>query len=115
MNSATEFLIEAQEQEEAMKATARTYTDTETGFICRLYTSNDSSKFHLIYEGNRAENAPTDGTEVNGFYIAAHTGATIKLNTGKKIFVDSGNFYHLKGGEQATHRKFVGFKTFTKI
>lgn len=98
-----------------MEATARTYTDTETGLICRLHTSNDSSKYHLIYEGNKGENDPTDGTEVNGFYIAAHTGATIKLNTGKKIFVNSGEFYHLKEGEKATHRKFIGFKTFTRI
>jgi len=93
--------------------TQRTYTDVETGYNCRLHTSNDASKFHLIYEGQGEKIA--DGSEVNGFYISAHTGAEIKLNTGKKIFVDRGNFYNLKEGEKVTHRKFIGFKKFTKI
>jgi hypothetical protein len=93
--------------------TQRTYTDAETGYNCRLHTSNDASKFHLIYEGQGEKIA--DGCEVNGFYISAHTGAEIKLNTGKKIFVDRCNFYNLKEGEKVTHRKFIGFKKFTKI
>ena len=96
-----------------MQATKRVYTDIESGMSCRLYTSNDASKFHLIYEGQNE--AIADGSEVNGFYISAHTGAEIKLNTKKKIFVDRGNFYHLKDGEIVTHRKFVGFSKFTKL
>lgn len=90
-----------------LQSTKRTYRNTETGENARLYASLDYSKFHLIYE---------DGNEVNGaFYIAAHTGAEIKLNTCKKIFVNSGEFYHLKEGEKVTHRKFIGFKRFLKI
>lgn len=96
-----------------MQQTQRTYTDAETGYKTRLYTSLDGSEFHLIYEGQHDKIA--DGSEVNGFYISAHTGAEIKLNTGKKIFIGSGNFYHLKQGEQVTARKFVGFSRFTKI
>lgn len=95
-----------------MNPTQRTYTDAETGHNTRLYTSLDNSKFHLIYEGQKDI---ADGTEVNGFYISAHTGAEIKLNTGKKIFIDRGNFYHLKEGEKVTHRKFIGFSKFIKI
>ena len=96
-----------------MQPTQRTYTDAETGHNTRLYTSLDGSKFHLIYEGQHNEIA--DGSEVNGFYISAFTATEIKLNTGKKIFVSSGSFYHLKEGEKVTHRKFVGMGGFRKI
>lgn len=97
-----------------MTPTKRTYTDVETGYNCRLFTSQDASKYHLIYEANGPE-APADGSEVNGFYIAAHTGATIKTNLGKQIFVNSGQFYCYKAGEQVIARKFVGFNRFTKV
>lgn len=96
-----------------MLPTQRTYTDAETGYNTRLYTSQDGSKFHLIYEGQ--PDIIADGSEVNGFYIAAHSGAEIKLNTGKKIYVSCGSFYHLKEGEKITHRKFIGFPKFVKI
>ena len=89
--------------------TQRTYIDVETGNRCRLYTSNDASKYHLIHEGQN------EGSEVNRFYIAAHTGNTIRLNNGKEIFVNSGQFYNLKEGETVTHRKFIGFNKFSKI
>ena len=97
-----------------MKQTQRTYTNVETGYNCRLYTSADASKHHLIYEANGPE-APAEGSEVNGFYLAAHSGATIKLNTGKQITLSMGQFYNLKDGERATHRKFTGFNKFSKI
>lgn len=97
-----------------MEATKRTYTNVETGYTCRLYTSCDASKFHLIYENNEPT-APANGSEVNGYYLAAHTGATIKLNTGKQVKVNSGEFYNLKDGEKVTHRKFIGFSKFTKF
>ncbi len=96
-----------------MQPTQRVFLDAETGYKARLYTSLDGSKYHLIYEGQ--SDIIADGCEVNGFYISAHTGAEIKLNTDKKIFVDSGSFYHLKEGERATHRKFIGFKRFSKL
>jgi hypothetical protein len=96
-----------------MTPTQRTYTDVETGYNCRLHTSNDLSKYHLIYEGQH--DIIANGCEVNGFYISAFTPATIRLNTKKEIHLNSGQFYHLKEGEQVTHRKFMGFKKFTKI
>jgi hypothetical protein len=96
-----------------MTATQRTFIDVETGFICRLYTSLDNSQYHLIYEGQHDKIA--DGSEVNGFYISAHTGVEIKLNTGKKVFIDMGNFYHLKEGEKVVAKKYAGFSRFTKV
>lgn len=93
--------------------TQRTYTDIETGYNTRLHTSNDASKYHLVYEGQPEVIA--DGCEVNGFYLMAHTGGEIKLNTGRRITLQMGTFYHLKEGEQVTHRKFIGFKKFSKI
>lgn len=96
-----------------MQATQRTYTDAETGYNCRLYTSQDASKYHLIYEGQPDKIA--DGSKVNGFYICAHTDTTIRTNLKKKIYLNRGTFYHLKEGEQVTHRKFIGFKKFIKI
>jgi len=89
-----------------MTKTKRTYTDTETGLTTHLYTSLDGSKYHLFH---------ADGSEVSGFYISAHTGAEIKLNSGKIVFVDRGNFYHLKEEEKVTHVKYIGFSKFTKI
>lgn len=96
-----------------MTPTKRIYTDVETGYQCRLYTSNDNSKFHLIYEGQPDKIA--DGNEVNGYYLSAHTGTTIRINCKKEIFVSSGQFYNLKEGEKITHRKFIGFPRFAKI
>jgi hypothetical protein len=93
--------------------TNRTFRNVETGHNARLYTSHDNSQYHLIYEGQHEEIA--DGCEVNGFYISAHTGAEIKLNTGKKIFVDRLEFYNCKEGEKVTHRKFIGFSRFSKL
>jgi hypothetical protein len=94
-------------------ATQRTYTDVETGHNTRLYTSNDASKYHLIYEGQHKEIA--DGCEVNGFYLMAFTDGEIKLNTGRRIALNTGNFYNLKKGEKVVSRKFAGMKNFTKI
>ncbi len=96
-----------------MTPTQRTYTDVETGYNCRLYTSKDASQYHLIYEGQ--DNHVADGSEVNGFYLAAHSGVTVKINGRKQINLSNGQFYHLKEGERATHRKFDGFPKFSKL
>ena len=88
-----------------MEPTNRFFTNIETGIKYRLCTSQDNSKYHLMNGNN----------EVNGFYISAHTGAHIKLNTGKVLFVNSGEFYNLKDGEKVTHRKFIGFSKFSKF
>lgn len=96
-----------------MQPTQRTFTDIETNYKCRLYTSADASKYHLIYEGQPEKIA--DGSEVNGFYICAHSPVTIKTNKGKQIKLAINSFYHLKEGEKITHKKYVGFSRFTKI
>lgn len=98
-----------------MQPTQRTYRNVITGYYCRLYTSQDNSKYHLIYEGNTDPSAPAEGSEVNGFYLAAHTGLTIKTNKGNQVYIPSGEFYNLQEGEHATHRRFVGFNKFSKI
>ena len=96
-----------------MQATKRTFTCAETNNICRLYTSNENSRYHLIYEGQHEKIA--DGSEVNGFYLLAHTGGTLKINNKKQVDLNMGQFYHLKEGETVTHIKYCGFNKFTKL
>ena len=71
------------------------------------------SKYHLIYEGQQEKIA--DGSEVNGFYICAHTPVIIKTNKGNQIKLSTNNFYNLKQDEIITHKKYDGFLRFTKI
>lgn len=97
-----------------MHQTQRSYQDVETGHKFNLWMDN-ADNFHLIAGPQQSEGAPTEGTEINGFYISAHSGVTIKLNGKKQIKMDIGQFYHLKEGEQITHKKFTGFSKFTKI
>lgn len=92
--------------------TKRKFRDVETGETFALYMNQETHEYKLISEGSKE---CAKGTEVNGFYIASCTAATIKLNTGKQVFVNSGEFYHLKESERATHRKFIGFNRFSKI
>ena len=87
-----------------MTPTNRIFTNVETNFKCRLYTSNESSVYHLIYEGQHEQIA--DGCEVNGFYLLAHTGGAIKINGKKQISLNMGEFYNLKEGETVTHVKY---------
>ena len=96
-----------------MEATNRTFTDVETGYKCRLYTSQDASKYHLIYEGQ--SNFITDGSECNGFYICAHTPVTVKTSLKQIVKLNTGEFYHFKQDEQITHKKYAGFTKFTKL
>ena len=95
--------------------TQRVFKDVETGQDFRLYTDDTQSKYQLITEGG---NKPTDyakGTQVNGFYICAHTGVTIKINGSKEVSLPRGTFYNIKEDEVITHKKFIGFKKFTKV
>jgi hypothetical protein len=96
-----------------MQPTNRTFKNIENGFTCRLYTSADKSQYHLIYEGQHDKIA--DGSEVNGFYLLAHTGGVLKINGKKQIKLQMGEFYNLKEGEKVTHIKYTGFQKFTKI
>jgi hypothetical protein len=95
-----------------MESTSRTFKDVENGHICRLYTSKDRSVYHLIYEGQ--DEIIADGSEVNGFYLLAHTGGIIRLNNKKELKLNAGQFYSLKESERVTHVKYVGFSRFTK-
>lgn len=96
-----------------MTKTNRTFTDVETNNDFRLYTSKDNSVYHLIAEGQPEKIA--DGTEVNGFYISAHTSQDIKINNTKVIKLPQGSFYNLKEGEKITHKRYAGFTKFTKV
>lgn len=84
--------------------TKRSYVDKETDKIYDLYM-DQTDNYHLL----------NDTDKIKAFYICAHTGTTIKLNTGKKIDLSPGEFYTLKEGERVTARKFVGFSKFTKV
>lgn len=92
-----------------MNPTQRTYTDTETGDKFRLYMNSKGNKFALISDESQEPDAPAKGTEVNGFYLCAFTGITIKINGSKQVEMARGEFYNLKEGETVTHKKFTGF------
>jgi len=95
-----------------MIPTNRIFKNCENGHKCRLYTSQDNSKYHLIYEGQ--DDIIANGTEVNGFYLLAHTGGNVKINGKKQVNIGMGEFYNLKQGEAVTHIKYTGFNKFTK-
>jgi len=97
-----------------MKKTKRTFENVETNKVFQLYFDPQSGNHSLIFEGSNDPEAPAKGTEVNGFYILAHTGGEIKLNTKKIVKLSSGQFYNLKEGEEVTHVKYTGFKRFRK-
>jgi hypothetical protein len=99
------------------KPSKRKYTDVETGEEFVLYVGETTHGFKLISQGSKEYAA---GTEVNGFYLAAFSGVTIKLNTGKQIYLSTGQFYNLKETdngviEQVISRKFDGFNKFVKV
>lgn len=96
-----------------MTPTNRIFRNVENGHECRLYTSKDNSQYHLIYEGQH--DIIADGCEVNGFYLLAHTGATVKVNSKKQVKIGMGEFYNLKENEKVTHIKYTGFDRFTKL
>lgn len=90
----------------------RKYTDVETGEEFVLYVGETTHEFKLISQGSKEYAA---GTEVNGFYICSFTACTIKLNTGRKIYLPMGTFYNLKEEESVISRKFIGFNKFVKV
>lgn len=94
-----------------MERTRRSFKDVEDKEIFVLYTE-ENGRYRLISDGSEKF---AKGTEVNGFYICAHCGVTIKINNSKIIKLDQGEFYNLKENEIITHKKYIGFKKFTKI
>ena len=97
-----------------LQKTQRQFKDVESGYYFQLYKDN-TDNFHLINDKYQGEEAPTIGTEVNGFFICAHCGITIKLNGKKQVKLNTGEFYNTKEGEEITHKKYIGFSKFTKI
>lgn len=94
--------------------TKRNFRNVETGDIFKLYMNQITNEYKLIFEG---ENHPkmSKGTQVNGWYLSAHTPIEIKLNNSKIVRLGTGDFYNLKEEEEVTHKKYCGFKKFTKI
>lgn len=89
-----------------MNPTQRTYTDIETGEIYTLYSDDRTHQICLIAES---------GKKPKGFYICAHSGMTIKIDNKKQIELTNGTFYNVKEGERITHKKYIGFKRFSKL
>ena len=96
----------------ALTKTQRTFKDVENNEVFALYMDNENHEYSLISEGSKKY---AKGTEVNGFYICAHTGASIKINNSKIISLPMGTFYNLKENEVITHKKYTGFTKFTKV
>lgn len=94
-----------------MERTNRSFNDVESGEKFILYKeANDN--FRLISDGSEKH---AKGTEVNGFYICAHCGVTLKIDNKKQIHLPMGTFYNLKEDEKITHKKYIGFEKFTKV
>jgi hypothetical protein len=95
----------------AFNRTQRTFENVETKEVFALYMHSETHEYKLISDGSEKHAA---GTEVNGFYIAPHTSVTLKINGTKQVYVGNGQFYNIKEGETITHKKYIGFKKFTK-
>jgi hypothetical protein len=98
----------------AFTKTNRHYQDVETGNRFTLFQEQDTHEFKLIYQGKGRPDETANGTEVNGFYICAHTSVNIKINNSKEVILPMGSFYNLKEGEKITHKKYPFSKRFTK-
>jgi hypothetical protein len=94
-----------------MERTNRKFTDIEENEVFVLYKEKNDN-YRLISDGSEKY---AKGTEVNGFYICAHCGVTIKINGKKQITLSMGTFYNLKEDEKITHKKYTGFDKFTKV
>jgi hypothetical protein len=94
------------------RKTNRHFKNCETGDICDLWMDDITHEYKLIHQGSEQT---AKGSEVNGFYIAAHSSITIKINRKKIVSISRGEYYNLKEFEQITHKKYCGFKSFTKI
>jgi uncharacterized membrane protein YfhO len=92
--------------------TQRSFKDVETKEIFCLLMDDETKDFKLVSDGSEVF---AKGTEVNGFYICAHTDVTIKINNSRQIKLNRGTFYNLKENEKITHKKFTGFSRFTKV
>jgi hypothetical protein len=91
-------------------ATQRKFKDIETNLLFTLYENSTTKSFKLIFEDNKNNNDPANGTEVNGFYLTSFE-MHIKLNGNKIVKLKPGTFYNLKEGETITHKKIIGYNS----
>lgn len=98
-----------------MRPTQRSYSDIETNEKWN-YQVNDVTGDHCLkmveYQG---ELATALGTECHSFYACGFDSVTIKINNKKEVKLSTGDFYTIKEGEKITHKKYAGFKRFTKL
>ena len=91
--------------------TSRVFIDNEDRERFWLYVHLETEDYRLISHGSKNH---AKGTEVNGFYICAHCGVSIKINNSKIIHLKMGEFYNILENEIITHKKYTGVKRFTK-
>ena len=101
-----------------LQPTNRTFRDTETGEEFTLYMHSETHEYALIKDEKSKGLNPEEcclGTRINGWYLSAHSGVTIKINNKKIVKIAMGEFYNLKEDEIITHKKYNGFKRFSKV
>lgn len=89
-----------------LKQTERSYRNIDDDKLYRLYMDNITHNYALINQ---------DTIIQDNFYLAAHTAVEIKINNSRIISLNRGFFCCLKPNEKVTHKKYAGFKRFTKI
>lgn len=93
-----------------MVRTNRSFNDVEDKEVFVLHTKNNS-EYSLISDGS---DKYAKGTTVNGWYLCANCGISIKINNIKIVKLKQGEFYNLKENEIITHKKNIGSIKFTK-
>lgn len=87
--------------------TERTYQHVFTGDKFRLYESDKTGKTKLLNEST--------GEEPEAFYTSAFTGVTLRLKDKQEIYLKAGQFLPINSSNPITHKKYIGFKKFTKL
>ena len=98
-----------------LQPTNRIFKDIQNDYPFRLHYDVDNGEYALITDKPLKSSDHAEGTTVNGWYLAAHSGVQIKINGKKVIKLFAGSFYNLKEGEKVTHKKYTGFKRFSKV
>lgn len=87
--------------------TQRSYTNLETKERFNMWRNENTHENILVSKSGERFNGPV--------YIAAFTATYIKLNTKKVVYINNGEFYHLKEGEKAISKRFFIEPRFRKI
>lgn len=85
----------------------RTYQHVFSGDKFRLYESDKTGKTKLINEST--------GEEPEAFYACALIGVTLRLKDKQEIYLKAGQFLPINTNNPITHKKYIGFKRFSKI